>query len=54
MVKPKRELLEWAIKNTKMRIKHGERNGMGNFVMREKKLLKEMERKKELKDAVST
>ncbi len=44
MVKPKNELLKWAIKNTKMRIKHGEKAGMGDFTIKEKQILKRQER----------
>ncbi len=48
MVKPKHELLKWGIKNTKMRIKHMEKNGMGNNAMQEKVILKRQERKLEI------
>jgi len=48
MVKPRHELLKWGIKNTKMRIKKGEANGMGDFVMKEKAILKRQERNWEL------
>ncbi len=48
MVKSKHELLDWSIKNTKMRIKKGEKSGMGDFTMKEKRILQKMERLKEL------
>ncbi len=48
MVKPKHDMLDEAIKVTKMRIKHCEKNGMGKNVMEEKNILKKQERKKEL------
>ncbi len=56
MVKPKDELLNWSIKNTKMRIKHCEAHGIGDTAMREKFILKKQERLKELRRqrAIST
>ncbi len=49
MVKPKDELLDYAIKNTKMRIKHMERHGMGKNAMEEKAILQKQERIKQLR-----
>ncbi len=48
MVKLHHVILDWSIKNTKMRIKHFEKHGEGNNVMQEKANLKKMERRKEL------
>ncbi len=48
MVKPKHELLKWGIQNTKMRIKHMEKHGVGNSAIKEKLILKKQERKLEL------
>ncbi len=47
MVKPHDELLLWTIKNTKMRIKHCERHGLGKNAMQEKELLKRLIKRKE-------
>ncbi len=44
MVKPKLELLKWAIQNTKMRIAHHEKHANGSVVMEDKKTLKKQER----------
>ncbi len=48
MVKPKDELLKWAIKNTQMRIKHHEKSGKGGPVMDDKKVLQKQQRIKQL------
>ncbi len=48
MVKPKNDLLIWAIKNTKMRIKYIEKHAMGKNAMQEKEVLKRQERKYDL------
>ncbi len=48
MVKPKHVMLDWSIKNTKMRIKHCEKHGIGDTAMREKLILKKQERMREL------
>ncbi len=50
MVKTKHELLDWSIKNTKMRIKHCENHGIGDTTMKEKQILKKQERLKELQN----
>ncbi len=41
-------MLDWSIKNTKMRIKHCEKAGMGDTTMKEKIILKKQERLREL------
>ncbi len=48
MVKPKIDLLKWGIQNTKARIKHMEKNGIGESAMQEKQILKKQERILEL------
>ncbi len=42
--------MERAIKITKYRIKHMEKHGNGDTAMREKSILKQQERKKQLMD----
>jgi len=49
MVKPHHEMLDFSIKNYKMRIKHHEKHGNGDTAMREKIILKKLERKLELR-----
>ncbi len=49
MVKPKDDLLNWSIKNTKMRIKHMEKHGNGSVAIKEKQILAKQERIKELR-----
>ncbi len=48
MVKRKIELLKWGIENTKMRIKHMEKHGIGLTAIKEKAILKKQERFLEL------
>ncbi len=48
MVKPHHELLDWSIKNTKMRIQHMEKHGVGDTAIKEKNILKKQQRKREL------
>ncbi len=48
MVKPKVELLKWAISNSKMRIAHHEKAGNGSVAMEDKRILKRQERQLQL------
>ncbi len=49
-MKPKYELLRWAIKNTKLRIQHAEKHGNGDMAIHEKAILKKILRNKEIID----
>ncbi len=49
MVKPHHEMLDYSIKNYKMRIKHHEKHGNASSAIKEKQMLKELERKLELR-----
>jgi len=48
MVKPHYDLLDWSIKNTKMRIKHMEKHGVGTQAIKEKQILQRQERLRDL------
>jgi len=47
MVKIKHEMLKWAIKNQKMRIKHHEKHGRGKVAIEDKRILQLMERQQQ-------
>ncbi len=51
MVKPWEIDAQKSIALTKLRIKHMEKHGMGNEVIKEKNILKKQQRAKELRDA---
>ncbi len=47
-MKRKIELLKWGIKNTKMRVAHMEKHGVGDTAIKEKIILKKQERQFQL------
>ncbi len=48
MVRPWDKDIEYAIKTTKFRIKHHEKHGNGDVVIKEKKILQKQERQKQI------